>query len=78
MKLKHAGYLLITISFLGGSLEVVKQVEGVNTAVFLLWLGIGITGRSTSTICVIGSMRGFPRTSRRSWTRVRAWRIASG
>ncbi len=44
MKLKHAGYLLITISFLGGSLEVVKQVEGVNTAAFLLWLGIGITG----------------------------------
>jgi len=44
MKTRHFGYLLIAISFLGGSLEVVKQVEGVNTAVFLLWLAVGVTG----------------------------------
>jgi len=44
MKLRHFGYLLIAIGFLGGSFEVVREVEGVNTAVFLLWLGIGIVG----------------------------------
>jgi hypothetical protein len=44
MKLRHLGYLLITIGFLGGSFEVVKQVEGVNTSIFLIWLGIGIVG----------------------------------
>ena len=44
MKLRHLGYLLITTGFLGGSLEVVKQVEGVNTAAFLVWLAIGIVG----------------------------------
>jgi hypothetical protein len=44
MKLRHFGYLLITIGFLGGSFEVVKQVEGVKTESFLLWLGIGIIG----------------------------------
>jgi hypothetical protein len=44
MRLRHLGYLLITVGFLGGSFEVVKQVEGVNTAPFLLWLGIGIAG----------------------------------
>jgi len=44
MKLRHFGYLLITIGFLGGSFEVVRQVEGVNTAPFLIWLGIGIAG----------------------------------
>lgn len=44
MKLRHFGYLLITIGFLGGSFEVVKRVEGVNAAIFLIWLGIGIVG----------------------------------
>jgi hypothetical protein len=44
MSLRYLGYLLITVGFLGGSLEVVRQVEGVNTSVFLLWLGIGIVG----------------------------------
>jgi len=44
MKTRHFGYLLITVGFLGGSLEVVKQVEGVNTPSFLIWLGIGIVG----------------------------------
>ena len=44
MTMRHFGYLLITIGFLGGSYEVVKQVETVNTASFLLWLTIGIVG----------------------------------
>lgn len=44
MKLRHIGYLLITVGFLGGSYEVVKQVEGVNAAVFLVWLAVGIVG----------------------------------
>jgi hypothetical protein len=44
MKIRHFGYLLITIGFLGGSFEVVKQVEGVNAASFLLWLAVGIMG----------------------------------
>jgi hypothetical protein len=44
MSLRYFGYLLITVGFLGGSFEVVKQIEGVNTAPFLLWLGIGIVG----------------------------------
>jgi len=44
MKLRHLGYLLITVGFLGGSFEVVKQVEGVNTAIFLLWLALGVFG----------------------------------
>jgi len=44
MSLRYFGYLLITVGFLGGSLEVVKQVEGVNTSVFLVWLSIGIVG----------------------------------
>lgn len=44
MKLRHVGYLLITAGFLGGSFEVVRQVEGVNTASFLMWLGVGIIG----------------------------------
>ena len=44
MKLRHFGYLLITVGFLGGSYEVVKQVEGVNTTSFLLWLTVGIVG----------------------------------
>lgn len=44
MSLRHFGYLLIAVGFLGGSFEVVKQVEGVNTAYFLLWLGVGIMG----------------------------------
>ena len=44
MSLRYFGYLLITVGFLGGSLEVVRQVEGVNTASFLVWLSIGIVG----------------------------------
>ena len=44
MKMRHFGYLLITVGFLGGSFEVVRQVEGVNAASFLVWLGIGIVG----------------------------------
>jgi len=44
MSLRYFGYLLITISFLGGSFEVVRQVEEVNTAAYLLWLGVGILG----------------------------------
>jgi hypothetical protein len=44
MKLRHFGYLLITVGFLGGSFEVVRQVEGVNAGAFLVWLGIGIMG----------------------------------
>jgi len=44
MSLRYFGYLLITVSFLGGSFEVVKQVEGVNTSPFLVWLAIGIAG----------------------------------
>ena len=36
--------MLITTGFLGGAFEVVKQVEGVNTSIFLIWLGIGIVG----------------------------------
>ena len=44
MKVRHLGYLLITIGFLGGSFEVVKRVEGVNTASFLVWLSIGVVG----------------------------------
>ncbi len=42
--MKHIGYLLITAGFLGGSFEVVRRVEGVNAAVFLLWLAAGIGG----------------------------------
>ncbi len=44
MSLRYFGYLLITVGFLGGSYEVVKQVEGVNTSAFLVWLSIGIVG----------------------------------
>ena len=44
MKLRHFGYLLITIGFLGGSYEVVKQVDGVDTTSFLMWLTVGIVG----------------------------------
>ncbi len=44
MSLRYFGYLLITVGFLGGSFEVVKQVEGVNTSAFLIWLSIGIVG----------------------------------
>jgi hypothetical protein len=42
--MKLFGYLLVTVGFLGGSFEVVKQVEGVNTAAFLMWLAVGIAG----------------------------------
>ena len=44
MKLKQFGYLLITIGFLGGSFEAVRQVEGVNAAAFLIWLAVGVVG----------------------------------
>jgi hypothetical protein len=44
MSLRYFGYLLITVGFLGGSLEVVRQVEGVNASAFLIWLSIGIVG----------------------------------
>jgi len=44
MKLKHLGYLLITIGFLGGSFEAVRQVEGVNAGAFLIWLAVGVVG----------------------------------
>ena len=45
MSLKYFGYLLITVGFLGGSFEVVKQVEGVNTSSFLVWLAIEQIGQ---------------------------------
>ena len=44
MSLRLFGYLLITVGFLGGSFEVVHQVEGLNWAAFLIWLGVGIAG----------------------------------
>ena len=44
MSLRYLGYLLITVGFLGGSFEVVRQVEGVDTASFLVWLSVGIVG----------------------------------
>jgi len=44
MRIRHFGYLLIAVGFLGGSFEVVKQVEGVNATAFLVWLAVGITG----------------------------------
>jgi len=44
MSLRYFGYLLITVGFLGGSLEVVRQVESVNASAFLIWLSIGIVG----------------------------------
>jgi hypothetical protein len=44
MSFRYLGYLLITVGFLGGSFEVVKKVEGVNTSSFLVWLAIGIVG----------------------------------
>lgn len=42
--MKYFGYLLITAGFLGGSFEVVRRVEGVNEAAFLLWLAAGVAG----------------------------------
>ena len=44
MSLRLFGYLLITAGFLGGSFEVVRQVEGLSWGAFLIWLGVGIVG----------------------------------
>ena len=57
MSLRYFGYLLITVGFLGGSFEVVKQVEGVNTAAFLVWLSIGIVGVIIALHLVAGKNR---------------------
>lgn len=44
MSMRLFGYLLITVGFLGGSFEVVRQVEGLNWGTFLLWLAVGVAG----------------------------------
>lgn len=44
MSMRMFGYALITVGFLGGSFEVVRQVEGLNWGAFLLWLAAGIAG----------------------------------
>ena len=42
--MKNFGYLLIAVGFLAGSYLTVEQPEGVNTALYLVALGIGIAG----------------------------------
>jgi hypothetical protein len=50
--MKLFGYAIITIGFLGAAFETVRQVEGVNTAVFLVWLALGIVGVITARLAV--------------------------
>jgi hypothetical protein len=42
--MKLLGYALISLGFLGGAFTAVRQVEGVNVAVFIAWLVAGVLG----------------------------------
>jgi hypothetical protein len=55
--MKYFGYFLITIGFLWGAFLTVEQPEGVNTALYLAALAIGIAGVTVARLAVRAEAR---------------------